>query len=108
EVVRAVAGIDDESLYRLVRFGHEEYSALSVLENIAHHDDEHREQIEQILYAPGRPESVRAELGPDAIRPARAEDLPRLVEIYNHYVRETAITFDLEPWSVEQRRPWFE
>src|SRR5581483_5478546 len=69
---------------------------------------EHREQIEQILYAPGRPESVRAELGPDAIRPARAEDLPRLVEIYNHYVRETAITFDLEPWSVEQRRPWFE
>jgi phosphinothricin acetyltransferase len=107
-VVRAVAGIADDSLYRLVRFGHEEYSALSILENIAHHDDEHREQIEQILYAPGRLEAGRTERRPDALRPARAEDLPRLVEIYNHYVRTTAITFDLEPWTVGQRRPWLE
>jgi phosphinothricin acetyltransferase len=40
------------------------------------------------------------------IRPARAEDLPRLTEIYNHYIVHTAITFDLEPHSVEERRPW--
>jgi phosphinothricin acetyltransferase len=42
------------------------------------------------------------------IRPARAGDLPSLVEIYNHYVTQTPITFDIEPVSVEQRRPWLE
>jgi phosphinothricin acetyltransferase len=43
-----------------------------------------------------------------AIRPARIEDLPRLTEIYNHYVVDTPTTFDLEPFPVEQRRSWFE
>ena len=47
-------------------------------------------------------------MNPLSIRPAREEDLPRLVEIYNHFVVHTPITFDLEPFSVEQRRPWFE
>ena len=42
------------------------------------------------------------------IRPARIEDLPRLTEIYNHYVVNTPTTFDLEPFSVEQRTSWFE
>jgi phosphinothricin acetyltransferase len=41
-------------------------------------------------------------------RPAALADLPRLVEIYNHYVVHTPITFDLEPVTVEQRRPWFD
>jgi len=40
------------------------------------------------------------------IRPAQETDLPRLTEIYNYYIRETAITFEVEPYSVEQRRPW--
>lgn len=40
------------------------------------------------------------------IRDARAADLPRLVEIYNHYVIHTPITFDLEPFTVEQRQSW--
>ena len=31
------------------------------------------------------------------IRPALAEDVPRLLEIYNHYVEHTHSTFDLEP-----------
>lgn len=44
-----------------------------------------------------------------AVRPARPADLPRLTEIYNHYVATTAITFDLEPFTVEQRRSeWFD
>lgn len=43
-----------------------------------------------------------------AVRAARAEDLGRINEIYNHYVIETPITFDLEPINVEQRRAWFE
>ncbi|MET9802570.1 N-acetyltransferase family protein [Streptomyces sp. NPDC006368] len=33
-------------------------------------------------------------------------DLGALTDIYNHYVRETAITFDTEPFSPEQRLPW--
>ena len=41
------------------------------------------------------------------IRTATARDLPRLTEIYNHYVVETPTTFDLDPFSVEQRREWF-
>jgi phosphinothricin acetyltransferase len=31
-----------------------------------------------------------------------------LNEIYNHYVRETAVTFDVTPFSAERRRAWFE
>ena len=42
------------------------------------------------------------------IRPAVRSDLPRLTEIYNHYVVNTPITFDIQPWQVEERIPWFE
>lgn len=38
-------------------------------------------------------------------RPEQA-DLPALTDIYNHYVRETPVTFDVEPRSLEQRREW--
>lgn len=43
-----------------------------------------------------------------SIRPASRADLPRLAEIYNYYIINTAITFDLEPYSAETRAPWFE
>ncbi|MGX1852951.1 N-acetyltransferase family protein [Streptomyces sp. NPDC055299] len=33
-------------------------------------------------------------------------DLPALTDLYNHYVRETCLTFDTEPFTPEQRRPW--
>lgn len=42
------------------------------------------------------------------IRPATLADLPALTGIYNHYVRETPITFDVDPFSEETRRPWLE
>ncbi len=42
------------------------------------------------------------------LRPALAADLPRLTEIYNHYVVHTPVTFDAEPYTVEKRRAWFE
>ena len=42
------------------------------------------------------------------IRPANRADLPRLTEIYNHYVVHTPVTFDLEPYTVERRAAWFE
>jgi phosphinothricin acetyltransferase len=41
------------------------------------------------------------------IRPARESDLPSLTGIYNHYVINTPITFDLEPFAVDERRGWF-
>jgi phosphinothricin acetyltransferase len=42
------------------------------------------------------------------IRVACRADLPRLTEIYNHYVIHTPITFDVEPYTVERRAAWFE
>ena len=42
------------------------------------------------------------------VRAAAAGDLAAIDRIYDHYVRETAITFDLEPFTPEQRRRWFE
>jgi len=42
------------------------------------------------------------------IRPAARQDLPRLTEIYNYYVVNTAVTFDIEPYTVERRAAWFE
>ncbi len=42
------------------------------------------------------------------IRSGRIKDLPDITDIYNHYVRESWITFDVEPFTVEQRRPWFD
>lgn len=41
------------------------------------------------------------------IRPAVSGDLPRLTEIYNYYVVHTPVTFDVEPYTVERREPWF-
>jgi phosphinothricin acetyltransferase len=42
------------------------------------------------------------------VRPAMRADLPRLTEIYNHYIVNTPITFDLKPVTVEERARWFE
>jgi len=41
------------------------------------------------------------------IRRAEQGDLPTLLEIYNHYVRTTPITFDIEPRTLTQRSQWF-
>ncbi len=41
------------------------------------------------------------------VRPATRADLPRITEIYNYYVINTPITFDLEPVTVESRARWF-
>jgi phosphinothricin acetyltransferase len=42
------------------------------------------------------------------IRPAEPADLHALTDIYNHYVVHTAVTFDVRPFSPEERRQWFE
>lgn len=42
------------------------------------------------------------------IRNAQEDDLASLVDLYNHYILETTITFDLLPYTIEQRREcWF-
>ncbi|MFF9508171.1 GNAT family N-acetyltransferase [Streptomyces sp. NPDC014724] len=40
------------------------------------------------------------------VRPGIEGDLVALTDIYNHYVRETALTFDTTPLTPEQRLPW--
>ncbi|WP_393058734.1 GNAT family N-acetyltransferase [Streptomyces sp. LN549] len=40
------------------------------------------------------------------VRPGVESDLVALTDIYNHYVRETAVTFDIAPFAPEQRLPW--
>ncbi len=42
------------------------------------------------------------------IRPAERLDLPQITEIYNYYVVNTPVTFDVEAYTVERREPWFE
>ena len=40
------------------------------------------------------------------VRPGVDSDLGPLTDIYNHYVRETPITFDTAVFTPEERRPW--
>ncbi|GGW28912.1 phosphinothricin N-acetyltransferase [Streptomyces lucensis JCM 4490] len=40
------------------------------------------------------------------VRPGVEGDLGALTALYNHYVRETAITFDTAVFGTEERRPW--
>jgi phosphinothricin acetyltransferase len=41
------------------------------------------------------------------IRPAQLADLRRLTEIQNYYVLNTHVTFDVQPYTPEQRVAWF-
>jgi phosphinothricin acetyltransferase len=49
-------------------------------------------------------------MGPEAtevqVRTGVEADLGALTELYNHYVRETPITFDTVPFTPEEGRPW--
>ena len=47
--------------------------------------------------------SERAEV---QVRPGVEGDLGALTDLYNHYVRETSITFDTAAFTPEDRRPW--
>jgi phosphinothricin acetyltransferase len=43
-----------------------------------------------------------------SIRAATPDDLEALTEIYNHYIVHSTVTFDLQPFTVAERRPWFD
>ncbi|MFJ9851205.1 GNAT family N-acetyltransferase [Streptomyces sp. NPDC101150] len=47
-----------------------------------------------------------SESGDVQVRAGVEADLPALTELYNHYIRETSVTFDTEPFTPERRRPW--
>lgn len=40
------------------------------------------------------------------VRGAESGDLPALTDLYNHYVKSSPATFDLEPASLASRRLW--
>ena len=42
------------------------------------------------------------------IRAASIADLPVLTDIYNHYIVNTTITFDMKPLTPDERRGWFD
>ncbi len=43
------------------------------------------------------------------VRDARTADLVALTELYNHYIVTSVVTFDVKPFTVEERRSaWFE
>jgi len=50
-VLDGIDHVKEEDFYRLQAIGHEEYSVLSILENVAAHDREHAEQIRKTLPA---------------------------------------------------------
>lgn len=40
------------------------------------------------------------------IRTGERGDLARITEIYNYYILNTPVTFDVEPYTVERREAW--
>jgi L-amino acid N-acyltransferase len=42
------------------------------------------------------------------VRPAKREDLPDILEIYNDAVLKTTASYDYEPRTLEHRTTWFE
>ncbi len=42
-----------------------------------------------------------------AIRKAEERDIPAITALYNRFITETTVTFDLEPKSLEDRTEWF-
>jgi phosphinothricin acetyltransferase len=45
-------------------------------------------------------------MGEPIVRAAVSDDLPQLTDLYNHYVKTSPATFDLEPVSIESRKQW--
>lgn len=62
-----------------------------------------RRRLPRHLRPPRRPERPFSY----EIRPARLTDMPDVREIYNHYVRNSVVTFDEKPWTHRQWREKF-
>jgi phosphinothricin acetyltransferase len=44
---------------------------------------------------------------PPRVRPATIDDLAQITDLYNHYVLTSPATFDVTPFTVDERREWF-
>lgn len=53
-LLHALDDVDEDTFFRLQHVGHEEYSVLSVIENVELHDREHAAHIERIMAATRR------------------------------------------------------
>lgn len=42
------------------------------------------------------------------VRRATAGDLADITRIYDHYIVDSHVSFDTEPWSAERRRQWWD
>ena len=42
-----------------------------------------------------------------AIRLGTTGDLAAINDVYNQFIRETPVTFDVTPWTLDQRQVWF-
>ncbi|MGE3310761.1 MAG: N-acetyltransferase family protein [Limisphaerales bacterium] len=45
---------------------------------------------------------------PVLVRPARRDDCPAILAIYNEAVLTTTASYDVEPWTLERRLEWFD
>jgi len=51
-------------------------------------------------------ENEKATAATPLIRQGRRDDASAINELYNHYIRETPATFDIEPYTLEAREGW--
>ncbi len=54
-----------------------------------------------------RPAAVTGDAVAYSIRPATERDIPDMLEIYNHYVKNSTVTFDEEPDTLAEMRAKF-
>ena len=85
------------------------------LEEVRRIRDEIRDRVTRLVDTQGWRRTTSASRGrqtlrmPDyAIRTATPDDLEALTTIYNHYIANSAITFDLHPFTAAERRAWFD
>ena len=51
---------------------------------------------------------MSAILSSRSVRAAARSDAAAINRIYNHYIRNTTITFDVEAWSTQRRQTWLD
>jgi len=65
------------------------------------------EHVSQLKHELAR-EALKAHGIENAFEVASIADLPALTDILNHYIVHTPINFDVEPYTVDARRGWFD
>jgi 2-haloacid dehalogenase len=106
----------DEAIFRLLidRYDVDPQAAVFIDDTLRHVDTARRLGLTGFVFSDAALlrrdlASVGLPVAADVtIRPGARGDLGRLTEIYNHYIVNTAATFDLTPVSARERRSWFD